>query len=270
MKTIILSAGQGTRLLPLTESRPKCLLEVAEGVTILDWQLSQLASAGIDDVVVVTGYGADLVDQEIQKHRNLLNVRTLLNPGFDQMDNLGSAWHARDEMDQDFIILNGDTLFISPVVERLCAAKPVPVRTTISLTSSFDADDMKVALEGDQLKAISKQLDPAVANAESIGMILFRNEGVDQFRDAACEAMAEQRPCENRYYLSLIDSIARSHRVDICEAYHEEWSEVDFLPDLHAGRACLQRWQVGTESSQPISANCQPKAVSLQPAAGLL
>jgi len=242
MKTIILSAGQGTRLLPLTATSPKCLLEVADDVTLLGWQLMQLAKAGISEVVVVTGYGAKHVDEEIKKFSDIINVRTLLNPDFDKMDNLGSAWKARDEMNEDFIILNGDTLFTAPVVERLCAAEPAPLRTTISRKESFDDDDMKVILEGDRLTAISKKLEGDAINAESIGMILFRNEGVDLFRDGACEAMSGRKPGENLYYLSLIDTIARAHRVDINEAAQDEWGEVDFLEDLEAAREKVQGW----------------------------
>jgi len=270
MKTIILSAGQGTRLLPLTKSRPKCLLEVAEGTTILDWQLIQLAEAGVEEVVVVTGYGSERVDQQVANHQGRMNVRTLLNPGFDQMDNLGSAWHARREMDQDFIILNGDTLFVAPVVERLCQAKPVPVRTTISRKSFFDSDDMKVILDGDRLEAISKTLDPNRATAESIGMILFRGEGVTRFRDAACAAMSEHRENGNRYYLSLIDAIAKSDRVDFCEAAQDEWSEVDFPKDLDEARRCLQRWQSESQASREFRTMSRPEPVTLQPAAGVL
>lgn len=243
MKTIILSAGQGTRLLPMTKDRPKCLLEVAEGVTILGWQLAQLAAAGISDVVVVTGYEAEKVEREIENYRNLLNVRTLFNAGFDQMDNLGSAWQARDEMNEDFIILNGDTLFTTPVVERLCAAAPASVRTTISKKAFYDEDDMKVVLDEDRLTAIGKQLDNATVNAESIGMILFRGEGVSLFREAACEAMAERRPNENRYYLSLIDKISRSHRVDVTEVSQQDWSEVDFPGDFVEARNGVRRWK---------------------------
>ena len=242
MKTIILSAGQGTRLLPLTAKCPKCLLEVTDGVTLLGWQLTQLAKAGVGEVVVVTGYGAEKVDEEIKKYADLINVRTLLNPDFDKMDNLGSAWQAREEMNEDFIILNGDTLFTAPVVERLCAAQPAAVRTTVTKKQSFDDDDMKVILEGDRLTAISKQLKGDAVNAESIGMILFRNEGVDRFREAACEAMSGRRPGENLYYLSLIDTIARSHRVDINEAAQDEWGEVDFPEDLAEARNKVQSW----------------------------
>lgn len=254
MKTIILSAGQGTRLLPLTADRPKCLLEVAEGVTILGWQLTQLAKAGVDEVVVVTGYGAELVEAEILKYRALVNVRSIFNAGFDQTDNLGSAWQARGEMDQDFIILNGDTLFIAPVVERLCAAEPVPVRTTISRKTSFDGDDMKVIVENEQLVAVGKLLDPADANAESIGMILFRNQGVTWFRDAACEAMAERRPNENRYYLALIDALARRYCIDVIDALPEEWAEVDFIKDLDTARNVIRDWEAGSSVAGDLQA----------------
>src|SRR3546814_11868791 len=61
MKALILSAGQGSRLLPLTESRPKCLIELS-GRSLLEWQLLALSRAGIDEVVLVTGFAAEQVE----------------------------------------------------------------------------------------------------------------------------------------------------------------------------------------------------------------
>ncbi|PKL99248.1 MAG: nucleotidyltransferase, partial [Gammaproteobacteria bacterium HGW-Gammaproteobacteria-7] len=61
MKAILLSAGQGSRLLPLTADRPKCTLEVGDR-PVLEWQLNALADNGIDEVVVVTGFRAAQVD----------------------------------------------------------------------------------------------------------------------------------------------------------------------------------------------------------------
>jgi len=58
---IVLSAGQGRRLAPLTDSRPKCLVQVA-GRPLLDWQLHALAAAGVRDVTVVTGFNAAAVE----------------------------------------------------------------------------------------------------------------------------------------------------------------------------------------------------------------
>ena len=91
----------------------------------------------------------------------------ILDSTFDQMDNLGSAWHAREEMDRDFIILNGDTLFVSPVVRRLCNADPAPVRTTISRKRSFDSDDMKA---GD----LARQVDRAIRISDVVIVVLSK------------------------------------------------------------------------------------------------
>ena len=61
MKAIILAAGQGTRLRPYTDERPKCLVELG-GKALLDHQIASLRAAGIDDICVATGYRSDLID----------------------------------------------------------------------------------------------------------------------------------------------------------------------------------------------------------------
>ena len=66
MKAIILSAGQGTRLLPLTARSPKCTVAL-QGRALIDWQIDQLAACGIDDVVVVTGFGAEHVEEVLRR-----------------------------------------------------------------------------------------------------------------------------------------------------------------------------------------------------------
>ena len=60
MKAVILSAGQGSRLLPLTADRPKCLIDFA-GRTLLDWQLDMLAGNGVTEVTLVTGFRDDQI-----------------------------------------------------------------------------------------------------------------------------------------------------------------------------------------------------------------
>ena len=64
-RAVILSAGQGSRLLPLTEDLPKCLLDLS-GRSMLDWQLRGLAEAGVPEAVVVTGFRADQVEAALQ------------------------------------------------------------------------------------------------------------------------------------------------------------------------------------------------------------
>ena len=75
-KAVILSAGKGSRLLPLTAERPKCLIEL-NGRSLLEWQLDALREAGVAEVVVVTGFRDDLVDAVAARREG---VRTLFNP----------------------------------------------------------------------------------------------------------------------------------------------------------------------------------------------
>lgn len=241
MKVIILSAGQGKRLFPHTIDCPKCLVPVADGCTLLDWQLRQLATAGVRDVVVVTGFRADRVDAEVQKRVGEISIRTLYNPEYAVADNLASAALAATEMDRDFIILNGDTLFTANLVAGLCAAPTAPVTMAVAPKDRFDDDDMKAVVKAGRLMAVSKVLDARSANAESIGMIRFQSEGVAQFR-AALQTATKASDSARKYYLSAIDALAKEHPVSVHEVRQEDWTEVDLPEDLERARRCVARW----------------------------
>ena len=108
MRAIILSAGQGRRLLPLTEKTPKCLLPVRDDMSVLEFQLATLAACGVTYASVMVGFGADQVEEHIERIRLPgLEVRTVFNPMYALSDNLVTAWLARSEMKTDFLLLNG-------------------------------------------------------------------------------------------------------------------------------------------------------------------
>ena len=98
MRAVILSAGQGSRLLPHTERLPKCLLELG-GRSMLEWQLRALESVGIRETVVVTGFMPELVEAELLGCTpTRMRVRSLYNPFYKLADNLASCWMARAEL----------------------------------------------------------------------------------------------------------------------------------------------------------------------------
>ena len=238
MKAVILSAGQGTRLLPLTADNPKCLLKI-EGQTIIEWQIGELAKCGIDRVSVVTGYRAERVEQLLNRRYDPCRVKVLYNPTYSWADNLFSCWAARHEMDKEFVLLNGDTLFEAVVLQRLLDAPVHPVTVVTHKKSHYDADDMKVSLNGDRLVDIGKKLSSDRVHAESIGMILFRDKGPVMFRRALDNAMGD--PAANReWYLSVIARMARSMPVWTFAASGLHWCEVDYPADLKQARKVVR------------------------------
>ncbi len=230
LKAIILSAGQGKRLLPMTSSMPKCMLEVA-GKTIIERQIDTLHDAGVDDIVIVTGYGADKVDALVKAKYGNDRVRTLYNPRYATSDNLVSCWWARGEMKQDFLLLNGDTLFETGIAQKLLSAPDTPVTVTINVKEKYDSDDMKVIVHDNRLVRVGKDLPVDEVDGESIGFIRFMGDGPAIFRSALEEAV-EDPSSSGRWYLSVIDSLAAKMDVRICAITGMSWCEVDYPEDL--------------------------------------
>jgi choline kinase len=239
MKAIILSAGQGRRLLPLTERTPKCALAVA-GRPLLAWQLHEISQCDIDEVVVVTGFGADTVD-EIAAATGSVPVRTLYNPFYALSDNLGTCWVARSEMTGPFVIINGDTLFEAAILRRLLATGGNnPVTLVTDRKSGYDADDMKVVVENGCLKRVGKALTDGV-NGESIGMMAFRGEGPALFSGTVAHMMRYGEGV-SRWYLSAIDELAQAHPVRVCDIHGLSWCEVDEAEDLAHAQRVVAAW----------------------------
>ncbi|MET0272539.1 MAG: NTP transferase domain-containing protein [Phenylobacterium sp.] len=240
MKVVILSAGQGRRLSPLTDDRPKCLISLS-GRSVLHWQLANLASVGVTEAVVVTGFGADLVDAEVAGlDLPGLTVRTLFNPFYSVTDNLATVWLVREELRGDVLLLNGDTLFEPDVAERLLAAPSADITVTIDRKTGYDDDDMKVLADGDVLKAIGKTLTDY--NAESIGFLRFSPGGAALFRSYVEQALRDVAGLK-RWYLSVIDQVAReTGRVRIASIEGLGWAEMDFPADLPRNLALTERW----------------------------
>jgi choline kinase len=236
VRAIILSAGQGRRLFPITRDLPKCLVPVDGERSVLEMQLRVLAAHGIGEAVVMGGYGIEKVERFAASHSvPHLSVRVRYNPFFDQADNLITAWLAGRDFEGDCILLNGDTLFDGEVVRRLLASPVNPLTIVVNVKPAYDDDDMKVHLAGGLVRAIGKDLDADEAQGEAIGMTLLRGGGAAAMRDAF-EQLVRRFGQQRAYYTTAIGELARRELVRACSMEGLWWGEIDSLEDLEAVR----------------------------------
>ena len=244
MKALILAAGQGRRLLPLTADKPKALIPIG-GKSMLEWQLIGLAAAGVEEAVILTGFKADRIEEMLATHTPAgIRVRTLYNPFFEAADNLASCWIARHELVGDCLILNGDTLFEPAIAKRLLNTPPVmPITVTIDRKSDgYDDDDMKVKTENGRLLAIGKKLPLSQVDGESIGFLRFTPEGIAHFV-AEVEQIMRTPAGLGLWYLSVIDQIARTGcEIGVLSIEGLQWGEMDFPADLAFNEALVKDW----------------------------
>ncbi len=208
---------------------------------MLEWQLRMLASAGIHHVVVVVGFGAGEVERRLpQITPPGMQVRTLFNELYDRADNLVSCAVASPEMDEDFLLLNGDTLAEGSVVARLLASQETPVAMAIAEKAAYDADDMKVSRFGARVIRVGKDLTADVSHGEAIGFSLYRGRGPKLFTAALDEILREPEGSK-RWYLSAVNLLAGRGQVQAVGIGDARFAEIDYLQDLPRARTLVSK-----------------------------
>jgi len=256
MKAVVLSAGQGKRLLPLTADAPKCLLGVDEENNVLGLQLAALARCGIEEVHVVVGFGAWHVERFLASGPVPgLRVEALYNPFYALSDNLATCWLVRHLMEEDFVLLNGDTVFEDEVLLRVLDAGPSDICVTIDRKAEYDDDDMKVSVDASgELLAIGKTLPAEMVNGESIGLLCFRGAGPKVFCEAL-DAAIRAPGAVDAWYLSVINAVAQEAAVDTVAVEGLWWREIDSPQDLEEVRRSLPRWLRTTPGPRQATAS---------------
>lgn len=244
MKALIIGAGQGKRLLPLTEEEPKALLNIG-GKSLLEWQVTSLIDCGVEDIVFLAGFNLPAVERSLAhlgRRWPQARLRAVYNPFYNVADNLATCWLARHEMEGDFLLLNSDTLFSLPVLQTLLASPAAPISLAVDHKDRYDDDDMKVQLEGTRLLDIGKKLPPERVQGESIGMLYFRGDGPRRFA-AALEAVMLDPAAIRQWYLSVIAALAPEVHVQAVSVSGYPWCEIDYPVDVQTARRMVAAWR---------------------------
>lgn len=245
MKALILAAGRGRRLWPFTAERPKCLLEVG-GITLLERQLHNLRAAGLQRIVVVCGFGVEKI-RSVVDALPFADVKLLYNPFYAISDNLISLWVARSEMDEDLILLNGDNIFHPGSVQALLQQR-APCSLLAARKARYADDDMKLYLDGECVSHIGKSLDCRRTDAESLGMLSFRDRGAAALRQALEQIVLNDSALSSHFPSVIQHMIDTGQPFTSCFARPFACSDVDTPADLARVRSELHRYCEATPS----------------------
>jgi choline kinase len=241
MKAILLAAGAATRLRPLTNETPKCLLPVG-GQPILRRAIENLRAAGVDELVMVTGFHAEKLHAALEAWAPDLRVTWIHNAEWASTNNSVSLWLARPAVEgQAFVLLDSDIVFERGVLDALLAA---PHADALALrTGHMGAEEIKVELDGaGRVRVIGKHIEPARAAGESIGIEKFSPAG-GRGMFAELEDRVRGQGLVNEWYEASwqqwFERGGVMHAVDVGGAY---CAEIDTAEDLEAvGRALAAR-----------------------------
>jgi choline kinase len=228
---VILAAGVGSRLRPLTDDRPKALVDVS-GRSILARAIHALEVNGVEKLVIASGYREDALRQAVSRSR--LDVSFTPNPRYESTQNSVSLALCRNAIGgESFYRLDGDVVFDPRILARLDAID-APLVAAVDRGRRLDAEAMKVkAEESGVISAFGKEISLADAAGESIGIELIRASFVTPLFDAL--DAAGERGETHLYYEDVYSRlIAGGHRARLSDVSDLRWCEIDSPEDLES------------------------------------
>lgn len=230
MKAIILAAGIASRLRPLTNHRPKCLLDIKQRC-LLGRTIDGLIANGIQDVTIVTGYRQEQIIEFVGENFPDLKVRYIYNEEYATTNNIYSLWLAREQFrGEDTLLLDSDVVFDPQIVKNLLAH---PGSTCLALKKhQLSDEEIKVIPDAQgKVAEISKTCSTIDAIGESIGIEKMSGEYTQALADELDRMIQQEKQTDIFYEAAFQRLIAQGHTFDIVDTTSLFAMELDTISD---------------------------------------
>ncbi|MDC1103765.1 phosphocholine cytidylyltransferase family protein [Nitrosopumilus sp.] len=242
MKVIILAAGEGKRLRPLTNDKPKCMVKLF-GKTLLQHQIDIFQSHNIDDISVVTGYKNEMI--------NFKNIKYFKNNNYNSTNMLETLFCAEDELKSDVIVSYGDIIFEESVVQSLInSTDDISVVIDSNWKSYWeqrfinpldDAESLTLDNDGFITNIGQKVTDSDQICGQFMGLMKFRSDSIDVIKDFYKKSKKQSKSGTNILNSKL--SFENSYMTDFLQGLvnygcrlkavktNNKWLELDTMND---------------------------------------
>jgi HAD superfamily hydrolase (TIGR01450 family) len=231
MKGVILAAGIGSRLRPMTNTKPKCLVTTA-GLPILQYQIDAYQAAGISEIVLVVGYEGDAL-RDYCKHLKGITIHIVENPDYETTNNMYSLFLTKDIVGDSAFMLNNADLSIDPsIVSDLlnCAAEDAIAVDT----SLYNDESMKVSVNSaGRITNISKGIPESESFACSIDFYKFSAKASQVFFSEMHRIIEVEQNLKDWTEVAM-QRLMQAGRLEFepCDISGKLWVEIDDYADL--------------------------------------
>ena len=224
-----MAAGIGKRLHALNINKPKCLINIGS-TTLIRRSVNLLVSKGISDITVIVGFKGHLIRNELNN-----DVAYFENPDFHSTNSIKSLWYAKDLLEDDVLLLNGDLYYEHDILDyAINQTNPVVM---LADSTRIDNADYRFGFSGNQINRFGKHLSNQETDGEYIGIVRIDQSFIKTFKQALEEMIISGKSnvwWEDVLY-SFIEKNIPIHYFDVAGTF---WSEVDTLQDYNY----LQNW----------------------------
>lgn len=227
MKALILAAGLGTRLAPITDTCPKSLVPV-NGKPILMKQIENLHENGVTDITIVSGYKAEALEKVV--HEIYPEISIIESVDYAVTNNMYSAYLASDMMKEEaFLMMNADVFFDASVIQSLLGNEAE--NAIVTDVGRYLEESMKVIEKNERIIRISKDIKQEEALGASIDVYKFSKEGGSAFF-AKCKEYIEDNKQLKLWSEVALNDILKDIEFKACPLVGR-WLEIDNHEDLH-------------------------------------
>ena len=232
---LILAAGYGSRIADVTLN-PKSLLPINEK-SLMDWHFESLAKVGIKDVVVVTGYKREILEDYLEKFKSNFNLEFAVNDDYKVKGNTFSLFFGLEKVETDFLLFDADLIYDTEILRAF-----VEDRNTNSIlvgeSSIDDIECAKAMIDKDGFvrmtidkRAVSAQEREKYKFAgEAIGILKFSKEYRDDMFNECKKFLADEKNISKNWE-HVMNEFLHTHDMAIHQSVSNKWVEIDNRED---------------------------------------
>lgn len=236
---VILAAGMAKRLRPLTDEKPKCLLEVG-GKTLLQRTVDAMISAGIKEFVVVTGYRENMIREFLTARYPQYTINFIDNPDYEHNNNIFSLWLAMEKLHGTEVLLMDSDILCDPEAVRRVARKTVPALAMQQ--HELGEEEMKIVVDAEgRITEISKTCSPKDAIGESVGIEKMTEEYTEAIYQELRKMILDEGLIDIFYERAFERLIPQGHTFEVVDTTDLFSYELDTPEDLKKASAALPK-----------------------------